>query len=362
MKTNCKNFLQVMIATLFRLFPMSVKTGLVAFGDVDENSPVFVTSNYALTVHRVSKHLKKLNCYLLIAPSKGINVWCAADGGFFNAHSLISVIKTSGIADKVKHRRLIVPQLSASGVDIKLVQEKTGWNCMFGPVYASNIPEYLSNNCEKTDAMCRVKFGLLQRLDVGIGSSFFGFLLFPLLMLIFLKPLIVINITVLGFFLLVLMYSLYPYLPGKTGYMKLLSCEVTILALFIVNILLVHQTQYDYLLYSAMIIVPLIGIDWGGVSSEYVSNLDPLLAKLGIKKIGVAEFKGTERMSLLTNDKAICFAPERCIGCGLCREVCPKAIYTIDRNSHKATITNFDQCIKCRACTMQCPTKAIFID
>ena len=65
-----------------------------------------------------------LDCYLLVAPSKGINVWCASCGGEFNEFPAISAIKTSGISEKVKYRILIAPQLSAPGIDIKKVREE----------------------------------------------------------------------------------------------------------------------------------------------------------------------------------------------------------------------------------------------
>jgi len=152
---------------LFRWVPSTVEPGLRVFGNPDENSPVFLTCNYGLTVKRVSKYLKKLNCYLLVAPSKGINVWCAACGKEFNEFSVISAIKTSGISEKVKHRILIAPQLSAPGIDIKKVKEETGWNVRFGPVYAEDIPEYVRRNFRKTEKMRLVEFKLKDRLEMA---------------------------------------------------------------------------------------------------------------------------------------------------------------------------------------------------
>ena len=110
-----------------------------------------MTCNYDLTVNRVSKYLRGLDCYLLVAPSKGINVWCASCGGDFNEFSVISAIKTSGINGKVKHRVLIAPQLSAPGIDVKKVKEETGWTIRFGPVYAKDIPKYIRNGFKKTE-------------------------------------------------------------------------------------------------------------------------------------------------------------------------------------------------------------------
>ena len=107
------DWLMAIVETVFRLFPFPTKTGLRIIGSPGPEAPVLVTCNFDLTVRRVMKALEGLDCYLLVAQSHGINVWCASGGGKFNAHSVISVLKTSRIAEKVNHRTLILPQFSA---------------------------------------------------------------------------------------------------------------------------------------------------------------------------------------------------------------------------------------------------------
>ena len=136
-------WLMTVIQTAFRLFPFPTNTGLRTIGNPGRDAPVLVTCNFDLTVRRVLKALLGMDCYLLVAPSHGINVWCAAGGGMFNAHSVISVVKTSRIAERVDHRMLILPQFSAPGIDIARVELETGWRCKFGPAYATDIPAYL---------------------------------------------------------------------------------------------------------------------------------------------------------------------------------------------------------------------------
>ena len=125
-----------------------------------------VTCNYDLTVRRVLRALSGVDAYLLVAPTKGINVWCGAAGGYFTAHQVISILRTSGVGELVDHRRLILPQLSATGVERKLVEERTGWKVVFGPVYASDIPAYLANR-KKTEAMRQARFPLSARLEMA---------------------------------------------------------------------------------------------------------------------------------------------------------------------------------------------------
>ena len=48
---------------------------------------------------------------------------------------------------------------------------------------------------------------------------------------------------------------------------------------------------------------------------------------------------------------------EACTGCGLCLEVCPRAVFA--RNNGKATIVNRDACIECGACQRNCAFGAL---
>ena len=116
------------IQTILRMAPWPTETGLRVVGHPDADAPVLVTCNFDLTVRRVLEALEGMDCYLLVAPSKGINVWCAAGGGMLNVHSVTSVVKTSRIGDIVDHRTLILPQLSAPGVDIQRVERECGWH------------------------------------------------------------------------------------------------------------------------------------------------------------------------------------------------------------------------------------------
>jgi len=61
-------------------------TGLYRVGHPDRKSPVLITGNYELTVRRLVRELDgQVDCWLLVANSRGINVWCAAGGGYFTA-------------------------------------------------------------------------------------------------------------------------------------------------------------------------------------------------------------------------------------------------------------------------------------
>ena len=51
---------------------------------------------------------------------------------------------------------------------------------------------------------------------------------------------------------------------------------------------------------------------------------------------------------------------ETCIGCGMCVEVCPQAVFSLDES--KAQIVDRDACMECGACARNCPVEAIRVE
>lgn len=49
----------------------------------------------------------------------------------------------------------------------------------------------------------------------------------------------------------------------------------------------------------------------------------------------------------------------KCIGCGMCLEVCPHAV--LKMNGRKARILNRDACMECGACSRNCPVGAVSV-
>ena len=50
---------------------------------------------------------------------------------------------------------------------------------------------------------------------------------------------------------------------------------------------------------------------------------------------------------------------ERCVGCGMCLDVCPHAVFELDGG--KALIENRDACMECGACARNCPVEALSV-
>ena len=64
----------------------------------------------------------------------------------------------------------------------------------------------------------------------------------------------------------------------------------------------------------------------------------------------------------------VSFREERCKGCGLCVEVCPKKIVELNKNLlnakgyHPAGVTDMDKCIGCAFCATICPDCVIKVE
>ncbi len=218
-------------ALFFRIIPPypKFKTGLYAIGNPDRRSPVLVTGNFDLTVRRVVKALDgRADIWLLVADSAGINVWCAAGGGYFTAEKVIAAVQSSRLDEVVAHHALILPQLCANGVDGWRVREETGWGVHWGPARAADIPAYLAAKRKKTDAMRWVRFPLKDRLEmVTVTLGFYG-LLILLPVFIFWRSMfwpVTVSMVGLSYFYAVV----HPWLPGRDGLRK--SVPLALIAL-----------------------------------------------------------------------------------------------------------------------------------
>ncbi len=50
---------------------------------------------------------------------------------------------------------------------------------------------------------------------------------------------------------------------------------------------------------------------------------------------------------------------DKCIGCGLCTEVCPHGVLVVEER--KARVVDLDGCMECGACANNCPEGALHV-
>lgn len=144
-----------------------VSPGLYAFGEPESNDDVLVSANYKLSFDALRRELGGRNFWILVLDTKGINVWCAAGKGTFGTDELVTRIVEARLDGVVGHRRLILPQLGAVGVNAAEIRRRTGFRVRFGPVLASDIPAYVKAGYKKTRKMSTINFSMLDRLALA---------------------------------------------------------------------------------------------------------------------------------------------------------------------------------------------------
>ncbi len=131
--------------------PIAVDAGLSRFGDPDENSPILMTTNFALTYYTVASDIESagVDCYLLVIDTEGLGVEVSVAGGQLDAFKVVDAIKKSGIEEEIKHRKIIIPGLSAriSG-DLEV---QSGWEVLVGPQDSSSIGDFIKKKWSGVD-------------------------------------------------------------------------------------------------------------------------------------------------------------------------------------------------------------------
>jgi hypothetical protein len=151
-----------------------VPPGLYAFGKPGVDSDVFVTANYKLSFDHLRKNLRELNGWLLVLDTKGVNVWCAAGKGTFGPRELVKKIKDVSLDKIVSHRKVILPQLGATGVAAHKVREETGFNVQYGPVRAADIKEFIDAGYRAGREMRKVNFTFRDRVKLIPNDFMYG--------------------------------------------------------------------------------------------------------------------------------------------------------------------------------------------
>ncbi len=344
------------IGTLLRGFPMPCKTGLRVIGHPDRNAPVFLTCNFLVTVERVKRALKGMDAYLLVANSKGDNVWCSATGGHFTNHNVISVIKTSGIEELVDHRMVVLPQLAATGIQERVIRKKTGWKAIWGPVYAKDIPEFVEKKFEKTTEMRQVAFPLSQRIEMALMWAFPFSVIASLLVLPF-KPalLLPLNIVIWGWSLILFIaFPLYARWFSRkkntTAFSKYTVIFdlgfVPVVTWSIFMIILIGGSVAFYHFHPAFV------FGWGITSLAILLLISiDLMGSTPVYKSGLHE----DRYLKVILDKG------KCKGAASCEAVCPKNCFDVEQG-RSASIPRPDDCVQCGACIVQCPFDALYFE
>ncbi|MHA2354924.1 MAG: hypothetical protein ACXADC_07105 [Candidatus Thorarchaeota archaeon] len=268
--------------------------GLFSFNGAGADTPVLVTTDYYMTVYRVTEAIERqsLKCHLLVVDGHGINVWCGSRGGHVDTDSVLVAINTSNLGELISHRNLILPQLAASSVS-KSVLADNGWTVVFGPVEIDDVGEFINNENTKSAEQSIATFDLHRRMEYNLAHLFFETIMFLILTLVFWALsflgelllswhsywmanlwLIIVGGWILGTF----MAFVDPLMPTSSGYVRgaitgILALIVWKMALLVFSFFSVAAVVYEWtwLDASGLTILGLslfVGFNWGGCTPQ----------------------------------------------------------------------------------------------
>lgn len=123
--------------------PIQVEAGLHTIGTPDETSPVFVTTNFSLTYFTVEADTEtaRTPAWLVVVHTDGQSVMTAWAADKFNAETIAKAIVDSNVAEKVNHRRAVIPG-GIAALSGKL-EELSGWEILVGPKESAGIAAFM---------------------------------------------------------------------------------------------------------------------------------------------------------------------------------------------------------------------------
>jgi len=123
--------------------PLQVQEKLYEIGTPKPDSPLLLTTNFALTYFTVAGDIEKsgVGSWLLVANTEGLSVMTAFAAGKFTPDGVAKLIMKHGIKDKCKSGSIIIPGM-VSRMSGKL-NELTELKIIVGPRESSGIPKFL---------------------------------------------------------------------------------------------------------------------------------------------------------------------------------------------------------------------------
>jgi acetyl-CoA decarbonylase/synthase complex subunit gamma len=124
--------------------PMRVEPGVYGINNPNENSPVLCTVDFALTYFVVSGEVErsKMPVWMAIPDAGGYSVLTSWAAGKFTANNISKFIKESGVENKTKSRKLIIPGKVAV-LKGDLEENLPDWEIVVGTTEAMFIPKFL---------------------------------------------------------------------------------------------------------------------------------------------------------------------------------------------------------------------------
>lgn len=219
-------------------------------------------------------------------------------------------------------------------------------------MYARDIPAFLSNDRQKTPAMSQVAFSLVERIEMAVAWAFPLSAIGALVLLFFWRAAIL-PLALLVWGISLLAFASFPLYERRLrvkhervglivfdfgrGGIQLILWGLCLLGLVALVSLSDRFGWADFLRWGVVtfVAVLVVGMDLTGSTPVLKSGLHP------------------DRWF------QVALETDKCTGCGVCAQVCPRACFRVDRGAHVAAMPGAARCVQCGACIVQCPFDAL---
>ena len=148
-----ENFDEALISTLIALrqsifsdpqAPLQVESKIYEFNEPDENSPVFMTTNFSLTYYTMANELAELDVpsYLVLIPTGGMSVLAAWAAEKITTQVISETIDKLNLRGRVKTREIIIPGVLAPIKD-EMQKEIPDFKIIVGAVEAYKTKDFI---------------------------------------------------------------------------------------------------------------------------------------------------------------------------------------------------------------------------
>jgi acetyl-CoA decarbonylase/synthase complex subunit gamma len=124
--------------------PIQIQPGLYEINNPGPEDPLLATTNFSITYFSVANEVEGsgIPAWLLVCDAEGMSVLTAWAAGKFDAERIAKDLKAFGAADKVSHKRIVLPGHVAV-ISGELEEELPGWEVRVGPREAVDLPAFM---------------------------------------------------------------------------------------------------------------------------------------------------------------------------------------------------------------------------
>lgn len=138
--------------------PLMAPEGIYEIGKPDKNSPVLLTSSWAITYHNLLSAVEESGipafiCVERIEEETDVMCWCnsclrSTHPGQLNVENTSRFVNENGIENRINHRKLIIPGRTSQN-QASLEKVLPEWEIIVGPTDPARLKEFLPAFTEK---------------------------------------------------------------------------------------------------------------------------------------------------------------------------------------------------------------------